>query len=162
MRALSPIMALPPEPPFVQYIRVQYLGRPVDSACGYVIPFTDLDSTPRVVFVLVVLYLCDEADPQNHSCATYRKCSRESPPVGDGARDEHRYVYHFDHLQGQVYCVHRDGVRVSAHLVPGGDDRVHAVVCGLSRVVEGPDLVDIPSPTSCRRRVTRSDGGPTL
>jgi hypothetical protein len=42
---------------------------------------------------------------------------------------------------------------VSAHLLPGGDDRVHAIVYGLPRVVESPDLVDVHEPTSCRRRV---------
>ncbi len=73
MRALSPTVALPPEPPFVQYIRVQYPGRPVDSACDYVVPFTDLDSTPHVVLALVVLYLGDEADLHSHSRVTYRK-----------------------------------------------------------------------------------------
>jgi hypothetical protein len=92
VRALSPIVALAPEPPFVPYIRVQYPGRPVDSACDYVVPFTNLDLTPRVIFVLVVLYLGDEAGPHSHSRATYRKCGRECPPVGDDARDEHRYV----------------------------------------------------------------------
>ena len=81
MRALSSIVALLPEPPFARYIRVQYPGRPVDSACGHVVPFTDLDSTPRVVFVLVVLYLGDEAGSHSHSGATYRKCGRSLRPT---------------------------------------------------------------------------------